>query len=486
MKAIFVMTKRAVALLLVLLMLVATMSCGAGNEPVNTDASTSETERSVVSETEAPYVPHFEQKNYNCDFNVICQVSPREYFFSEEGKTDALEGSVHERNIRIRDYLGVTCVMQDAGTWTEYAGNVSRTVQSGDDAYQLVLSHTYQGLVSLITTNCAYDFNDLEAADLDASYWRRDIMEELAVQDRYYLGYGDLCLSDIYTILFNKDLQSAYQIPDLYEMVRGKTWTLDKFIQIASEVSEDNGDGKWTSEDTYGISGWGWQDLISFMTASDIRIASRDAEGNVAIDYEAQMEKTKTVIDKVYGMYQADYSYFWKSDYGQSKIVPFESVPTLFQLHVLHFMDKLRGSEVPFGILPYPLYDENQEEYQSLSWNGQMLIPSSIKNSEMVGEVVELLNGYADPVTYAFYELLLGAKLSDAPDDAEMLKILWKSQVSDIGLVYCNSSTQMDALVFMLPKMCENENANVASYLRTYTAPALKGLGEVFNMKAKN
>ncbi len=486
MKAISITTRRLFCSLLALFMLVSTVSCGAGNEPVDTNASTSETGLAVTPETEAPYVPDFEQKNYNCDFNVICQNSPREYYFSMEGKTDALEGSVHERTVRIQEYLGVTCVMQDAGTWSEYAGNVSRTVQSGDDTYQLVLSHAYEGLVSLVTTNCAYDFNDLEAVNLDASYWRKDIMDELAIQDRYYLGYGDLCLSDIYTILFNKDMQSDYKIPDLYEMVRGKTWTLDKLIQISSEVSEDNGDGKWTSEDTYGISGWGWQNLISFMTASDIRIATRDDEGNVTIGYGAQMEKTKTVIDKVYGMYHADYAHFWPSNFSPDDVLNFDSGRTLFQLYMLNSMDKLRSCEIPFGILPYPLYDQNQKEYQSLSWQGQMLIPSSIQNPEMVGEVVELLNGYAAPVTYAFYELLLGSKLSDAPDDAEMLKILWKSQVSDIGLVYCNSSTQMNALVFMLPSMCEKENANLASYLKTYTSPALRGLIDVFDMKLKN
>ena len=99
----------------------------------------------------------------------------------------------------------------------------------------------------------------------------------------------------------------------------------------------------------------------------------------------------------------------------------------------------------------------------------------------MVGEVLELLGYYTSSVKTAYYELQLGAKVSEAQEDADMLDIIWDSLVSDIGLVCCNCSGSMDSLVYMLPKMCENGSKNFSSYLRANKKSAQKALDKVFN-----
>jgi hypothetical protein len=131
-------------------------------------------------------------------------------------------------------------------------------------------------------------------------------------------------------------------------------------------------------------------------------------------------------------------------------------------------------------VLPYPLWDEHQAEYQSLNWNGMMGVPGAIKNTDMVGEVLELMGYYTADVKVAYYEKLLGTKLAEAPDDAEMLDIIWASQVSDVGIIACNSSGSMDALVYMIPKMCEEGRNNFASYMKSNGKGAQRGLDRVF------
>lgn len=107
-------------------------------------------------------------------------------------------------------------------------------------------------------------------------------------------------------------------------------------------------------------------------------------------------------------------------------------------------------------------------------------VPASIKNPEMVGEALELLNYYSEPVKEAFYENLLGSKVAQSPDDVEMLNIIWDTQVSDVGIITCNSSKAMDNLVYMLPKMCEEGNTNFASYMKSNKKPAQRSLDQVF------
>ncbi|MBQ9151615.1 MAG: hypothetical protein IJX72_05135 [Clostridia bacterium] len=476
--------KRLLALLLVAVMSLSAVACATGNETDGTDAAGS-TEAATEATTE--YKPDIEVKNYDCDFNFVASGSsvPREVIAIEDMediKAGDLETAVYERGLKLKDHLGVTLVYQDAGDWIAYASNVSKTVQAGDDAYQMVLTHVYQGVTDLITNNALYDIGELDSVNLDAPYWASELMEEVKVNDKYLIGYNDFCLADVKVIVFNKDMMNQYNLTAPYDDVLNKTWTLDQLIEMASTVSADNGDGKWDNQDTYGISGWGWVPLISFVTSSDMKIVDRDDVGSFTLAYENNSEKMLSLIEKIMAMYQADYSYFWKSTESTNadKILKFSDGKTLFQLTGNKDLVSLREEDIRFGILPYPLWDENQAEYKSLNWNGIFGVPGSIKNPEMVGDVLELMGYYTADVKTAYYEKLLGSKLAESPEDAEMLNIIWNSQVSDVGLIACNSSGQMDALVYMIPKMCEAGKYNFASYMRQNSKGAQKGLDKVF------
>ena len=466
---------RILTLLLTVVTVLSAIGCGKITDNTPT-VSTGNKEESTA------YAPDIPVKNYDCDFNIVIGGTFTRDTIAIEDMEDTqagdLETAVYERGIRIKDHLGVNLVHQNAGGWTEYAANVSKTVKAGDDSYQLVLTHVYQGLTDLVTSNALYDMGELEAINIEAPYWATDLMEEVKIGDQYLLGYGDCCLSDVKIVVFNKDLMSQYNLTEPYQDVHNKTWTLDKLISMASIVSADDGDGKWTEKDTYGISGWGWVPLISFVTSSDMKIVERDENDYFVLAYERNNEKMISLLDKIMDMYNADYSYFWKSTGGTE--LNFAEGNSLFQLYNSPDLIKFRNEEIRFGVLPYPLWDEKQTEYKSLNWNGMMCVPGSIKNPDMVGEVLELMNYYSADVKVAYYEKLLGSKLAEAPDDAQMLDIIWNSQVSDVGIITCNSSSGMDSLVYLIPKICESGKNNYSSYLRAGSKSAQKGLDNVF------
>ncbi len=321
---------------------------------------------------------------------------------------------------------------------------------------------------------------ELEAVNLDAPYWAKDLMDDIQIDGKYLLGYNDMCLSQVNLIVFNKDLQENFQVELPYDLVRNKQWTFDKMNTMASVLAVDNGDNVWGAEDTYGITGWGWVPLISLITSSDINIVSRNEEDEYAIAYGNQNEKMLDLIDKVFAMYNAEYTWFWKSTPADGTTVDFSNGTSLFQflnsVNLVGFRDK----KLRFGILPYPLYDENQADYKTLNWNGLMGVPGSISDPEMVGEVLELLAYYTAPVKDAYYENLLSAKLADAPDDVEMLDIIWATQTTDVGIVVCNASTVMDEMVYMLPKMLEAGNNTYTSYMKGKAKRAQESIDKVF------
>ena len=472
---------RTSAILLCLLMLLSAVACGVAgdNNPTTTTGS------STNVENETDYVPDIPIQNYDCDFNIVTGHSvPAEKIALEElDKSEAgdVETAVYERGIKIKDHLGVNLVMQDGGTWMGYADTVMRSVSSGMDDYQLVLTNVYYGVAPFVSNGYLYDLGELDALNLDAPYWAGDLMNEISVDGKYYLGYGDLCLSEVLVVIFNKDLMDEYQMTAPYDNVRNMTWTLDKMMEMASLVKKDNGDGKWDEKDTYGISGLAWIPFVSFVTSSDMKIVDKDEDGIFTIAYSKNAEKMTSMIDKLTQMHDADYSYFWPHTVGVE--LDFAGGNTLFQLYHSSSLETLRAEEIRFGILPYPMYDENQKEYKSMNWNGLIAVPTTIKNPDMVGETLELMNYYSSDVKVAYHEKLLGTQLADSPDDAQMLDIIWDSQSSDVGLIFCNSSYAMDTLVYMVPSLVGHYDSrnSFSSFLQRNTKAAQGGLDKVFN-----
>lgn len=467
---------RLAALLLAGILVLPCVGCAGENEPLDTtDTAADET----VTEAETEYKPDIEVKNYDADFNVFVNCQDVDMLYREETSGDLLGAAIYERGVNLREHLGVQLVMHNIGDWIAYADDIIKTVQAGDDDYQLVAStHTYQGIAQLLTANALQDIGELESVNLKAPYWSTELMEALSINGQYLLGYSEFLINELHCLVFNKEMMETYNLEEPYGLVRSKEWTMDKLAQMASNVAVDDGDQKWTHKDTYGLTGWGWTYLVNFVTSSDMQIVKQDSDGYYKIAYDESSEKMINLIDRTVALYGEEYTYFWPSTGGTG--INFMDGTSLFQFYNTKALPTLRDATFRFGVVPYPLFDEQQEDYKSLYWGGYMCVPGAIRNPEMVGDVLELLAYYSAPVTTAYYEDLLGAKLSEAPDDAEMLEIIWASQTSDLGLVLCNCAPEMDALVYLLPNMCENPRNQYSSYLKKYTRSAQRGLDKIF------
>lgn len=477
--------KKILAFLLAGMMLLSGTACASGNDEEETSASSV---TDAVTEADTGYKPDIEKKDYDCDFVITGSGDVRNWALADEDtKGDPLQDSFYERSVRIKDHLGVNLTEVDAGDWVAYAGNVLRTVQAGDDAYQLVCTSTYQGVVELMSSNAMFDFAEFEAVNLDAPYWSFEYMDGLTIQDKYLLGYNDFCLANTFCMVLNKDLMDEYLLKAPYQDVRDMKWTLDNFISFVSQVSRDNGDNVWDDKDIYGVSGWGWTDLMAFTQASGLRIVDRDEDGNYEIAYDKNQEKTLDLLEKLCNMYDAEYSYFWSPGSERDNVsIAFGNGQTLIEMRNTPGLANLRGESLRFGVLPYPMYDEAQGAYYSVSYNGNLMVPSTIKNPDMVGETIELLAYYTAPVKVAYFEDLLGSKLADAPDDAEMLDIIWDSIVSDAGITLANiSNNAVDQFQYLVPHICMDGIGTYSSYVKTKIKLANKGLDNFFNPRSR-
>jgi hypothetical protein len=310
-------------------------------------------------------------------------------------------------------------------------------------------------------------------------------MDGLTIQDKYLLGYNDSCMSNTFCIVLNKDLMEEYSMKAPYDDVINMKWTLDKLKSFASVVSKDNGDNVLDEKDVYGISGWGWVDFIAFVQASDLRIVDRDEDGDYQLAYENHQEKVLDLLDTLSEIYRSEYAYFWIHGTDRPAL-GFGSGRVLTQLMETNNLTGLRGESIRFGVLPYPMYDEAQNGYKNLNWNGNIMVPSSIKNPKMVGETIEMIAYLNSPVKTAYFEDLLGSKLAEAPEDAAMLDIIWGSIVSDAGVITSNlANNSVDHFLYLVPNVVRDGVGTYASYYRSREKSANKALDNFFNPKSR-
>ena len=419
-------------------------------------------------------------KNYDCNFTILngnCNVIPSDHIFSEEQDGPVLTAT-YERALRIREHLGVQLTCNSIDDIIGYAQQVIANGQAGVDDYQLVITHPSVGLTELITSDLLYDIAALESVNLNQPYWATDMMDEIRIHGRYLLGYQDLCLMASDLVVFDKTLLNNYGFASPYEEVLNGSWTLELCMDMSRAVYQDNdGDGIPSEYDIFGTCIWSRESLNSFIPASDIKIISLDGDDIYSVKDLQNNEKLFMLVDRIFDLYNCIDVTAYDSATGAAPKFP--NATSLFYFCNTRNLNSFMNREGNFGILPYPKFDLDQADYRSRSQNGFLCVPQSIANPDMVGDVLELLGYYSSDVKDAYCAQLL--KAYDSEDDARMLDIIWKTQVTDMGYILRDRMDRLDEIVSILPYMCNQGSTSTAAYLKSRMDPIQKTLDKILN-----
>lgn len=451
----------------------------AGTDSVSPSETYTEIATQAPADTEGPEnLTGIKPNNYACEFTILVgnEQFPVDSLVSEE-QDGPLLTAAYERALRIREHLGVELQYVIDQEFATYTQKIIAAVKSGADEYQLVLTHPNFGVAEFINADVLYDIGALESVNLDKPYWATDMMDEIKVHDQYLLGYQDLCLMAADVVLFDKTLAAEWNRDFLYEDVLNEVWTLERFMELSAGMFQDmDGDGMRSEYDMYGICIWDRENLNSFLPASDIRVVASDENGKYSVEPLMNNDKLFMLADRIMELYTSMDVHAYTPSQESNQTYP--NATALLYLCNTAMLGRLKKKEIDFGILPYPKWDTDQDGYRSRSRNGFMCVPLSIANPDMVGDVLELMGYYATDVKDAYYEQLLGVRTADAPDDTRMLDIIWESQVTDMGYVLRQSSTQLDQLVSILAVTCERGHG-VASTIKANLSPAQKYLDKL-------
>jgi hypothetical protein len=236
-----------------------------------------------------------------------------------------------------------------------------------------------------------------------------------------------------------------YSVGNLYQMVRDDEWTIEALTEITGGLYTDDGNQSPGPEDTYGLL-INRHSMRAFITTCQLPLCERDAGG----DYQL-VHMDADHIDKVVTVYDALYELVYENDgtfdsqlqdgvYTEMQDM-FTGGRSLFMMGTLENAPVLRTSEMQFGILPFPKYDEEQEDYYAHSYDGlsSFGIPASAKDPEMCARILDALAAEnKTSVIPAYNEIVLDSRVARDEDSKAMLGIIRDNLYFDFGFVYSN------------------------------------------------
>ncbi len=445
-------SKKIITLILALLMLSSGLiSCSETSSSEITPASTPSSEETVAVEETADSDARLDSGLGAADydgyaFHIFVHNTIYNDWDADEITGEPINDATYERMVTVSDKAN--CTIEDVVvTADNRAGHVplQTSVQAGTNDYDLVEISAYSACNALVA-GLLMDLNSVSNLDLSQPWWDQYCTEDVTFKDSVFMATGDISICDnqaTYCVYFNKQIAENYNIGDLYSMVDNYTWTIDNFKTFAELIGEDtDNDGNHVNDkdDTYGI--YIWDDIMmGIINASGLKCCTINDNGELELTLYS--EKFIDAFDRFAAYaYNTDTTCAYQrngydANYGQ---IAFKESRALFYMYNLSVATGLRDMDDDFGILPLPLYDENQDRYYNsiASWvTSFYCMPRNTYGAEGFSRAGYITQALAYESMYtltpAYYEQTLKSKTSRDEESSAMLDLIFSTRTYDFG-----------------------------------------------------
>nr|MBQ4318154.1 hypothetical protein [Clostridia bacterium] len=442
--------RKALALITIFLALTSLVtSCSSETDKQDGDVSdmqsTEETTSAAPVETEyityrSADLPDVGYDGYEFRFLTRTRTDPGTWWFidREEQDGEVLNDAIYERNRTVEEAFDVEInAIYVSNAVTEAPKHIS----SGDDAFDSMFCAIDNTSV-LILGKYTIDLNTVEYLDLTREWWDQTLIRDWTINDKLFFITGDISPSvnmRSYAMAFNKDLCRDLGIEFPYQTVLDGKWTLEYFSKFVRGINADiNGDGLMNFDDRWGFLAVSGESTKQLVACGGMQTEVKNGRIEFVLDDEANMTRfmktLETVADKDVTILADPYAAAngwvavtqWFANGGALlKASCFEDIPK-----------DLRPLDTDFGILPYPKYDEAQDEHLTLVANSGYVIslPVSCTDTERAGIILEAMAAESvNTVKTAMFDISLEGKTARDSESEVMLDLIFKNKVYDIA-----------------------------------------------------
>lgn len=468
-------TKRTLSMILLSAMIAGTVSCGSGSgDTENTTASGNDSQPDItepvdpIAEREAMDDELPDITYDNAPFTIAVETDFDWTILQDEASGDVIDDAIYKRNLAVEDRFKIELQLV-TGDHASLNSKISNIVQSGDDSLDLCMTHVIQtGNIAL--NGLFVNWYDVPYVNFEKPWWSASNIENMTVNNVCLLAVGDCVLSALsgtYCVLYNKRLAEDYDLGDIYGIVNDGKWTIDKALELTKDTYSDlNSNGEIDSEDLFGYVSIQYSPINAYLWAFGGHVLQRSESDGIELVYHS--EKTNDMVQKLCSFFYDNsgiYLYTNDANYDYNFSVKcFRDGRAVFINSLLGAtVDTLRDMKDDFGVIPYPKWDEAQENYSTMvdGFHEVLCIPVTAPDLERSGIITEALCAESyKKVMPAYYETALKTKYTRDSESIAMIDLVVNSRVFDLGYFYDG----WKGASFIFERLVHDNNTNFESY----------------------
>ena len=421
-----------------LLLVSALSACGSDSAGAPSDTTVpAETEAAVTTaapETTGKYLDALPEKMDlgGYEYRVLIfdkgnkdDASWKAYIDIDEQTGEVLNDAAVKRNREVEDRLNVKISAIEKGVLMETAKELSNAVLAMEDICDVaIMQHSKTATGALIQTGAILDVTTVPHMDLSQPYYLQTANDIFTLDGKQYFFSGDM-LASLYStvsVWTNMDLWKQYGLEDPYKLVDEGKWTLEKCFSLAKNVYMDlNNNGTADREDRFGITGVNATLAYCFHSAGGNMFESNGNTFFLPVTSEHNINILTRLVAEL-----ENPDCFWKDSSSTYQENYFNGNSLMF------FSGKsitlLRDAQFSTGLLPFPKYDEKQENYRTLLAGAMMCVPVTNQNLENTGIVTEaMFSESSRTVKPAFVDFYVDMKVLQDENSARMMTLVMDS-----------------------------------------------------------
>ncbi len=494
--------KKTLSLILALLMLLSAFTaCSEGadtgsQEKPGTNAETTAVSAEDTTEAEPKETTRedvddgIEAQTFNGMVYRAAQPENSAYeFYAEELTGESTNDAVYNRNLRVEERFDLKIESMTFASTTDVLNEVQNVVASGTDAFEVATHVAYKAYTPI--GNGSYrNWYDVPTVDFTRPWWNNLANTQNTINGILFTATGDINITSLlntYAMFFNVDVAQDFGITaeSLYNYVYEGTWTIDKMIELLGTIYVDtNGDGVRDNGDSYGYAAWPGISADAWLAAFDQPISSKDEEGfpQAAI----MTDKTIAALEKIYNFhYNTDGALGSSAGVGSAEyeVTMFVNdqvvmVPSIFN----DAFTEYRYMDSTYGIIPYPKWDEAQEQYLTNARDQYSVIGIPLTKTDdslkFIGVVTEALAAESWKTVFPeYYNVALKGKYSSDRDTANMVDLVLAGRNFDFAFLF--GEKQFQRLPYFFRDLLAAGDTNFASKYKKIEKPLGKSLDKL-------
>ena len=323
------------------------------------------------------------------EFNVLYFLEsyiPKFYIESKTG--DLIDDAVWSAIVTTEDRFDVNigALKSAAEDENSFHSSIANQINAGTTDFDIANVHDSLGGNLSIQ---GYFLNVLEIDQFDFSkpWWPEKAVNTMSYMGQLYLISSTMSYNSLNTqaVFFNKQMMDDRGIEYPYEDVLDMNWYLEDMFALAEDVYTDlNSNEQKDAEDSYGV--LVPQEFYCIWESYGINMIEKSEDGYELI-FNTDIDRPHNLVLLYnYILNESEDGY---ADVRANTVKMFSNGQGMFLMTSLGYAaTDFRSMQFSYGIVPYPMMDEQQGEYYSGYTDRYMVIPNNCLDRDFVGTII--------------------------------------------------------------------------------------------------